>query len=131
MVLAEVDYPLLNLFWTTLIIFGWVLWFSLLFRVYADVFRRQDIGGGAKTGWVVLTLLLPFVGVFAYLISQGRGMAERAQREVEGQRAASDAYIRSVVAEADSTQQAKARGLLDSGAITNDEYDRMVEHAGR
>jgi hypothetical protein len=131
MVLAEVDYPLLNLFWTTLMIFGWVLWFWLLFRVYADVFRRQDIGGGAKTGWVVLTLLLPFVGVFAYLISQGRGMGERAQREVEGQRAASDAYIRSVVAEADSTQQAKARGLLESGAITNDEYDRMVEPAGR
>jgi hypothetical protein len=131
MVLAEVDYPLLNLFWTTLMIFGWVLWFWLLFRVYADVFRRQDIGGGAKTGWVVLTLLLPFVGVFAYLISQGRGMAERAQREVEGQRAASDAYIRSVVAEADSTQQAKARGLLESGAITNDEYDRMVQPAGR
>src|SRR3954451_2348010 len=131
MVLAEVDYPLLNLFWTTLMIFGWVLWFWLLFRVYADVFRRQDIGGGAKTGWVVLTLLLPFVGVFAYLISQGRGMAERAQREVEGQRAANDAYIRSVAAEAESTQQAKARGLLESGAITNDEYDRMVEHAGR
>ena len=76
MILAEVDYPLLNLFWTTLVIFCWVLWFMLLFRVYGDLFSRQDIGGWAKTGWVVLTLFMPFLGVFLYLISQGRGMAD-------------------------------------------------------
>src|SRR4051812_10099907 len=126
MVLAAVDYPLLDLFWTTLMVFGWVLWFWLLFRVYSDLFRRQDIGGGAKTGWVVLTLLLPFIGVFAYLITQGRGMAERVQRDAEQQRAASDASIRSVVAESDGAQLAKARGLLESGAITTDEFDRLV-----
>jgi hypothetical protein len=126
MVLAAVDYPLLDLFWTTLIVFGWVLWFWLLFRVYGDLFRRQDIGGGTKTGWVVLTLLLPFIGSFAYLITQGRGMAERVQRDAEQQRAASDAYIRSVVAESDGAQLAKARGLLESGAITTDEFDRLV-----
>src|SRR5436190_12067828 len=75
MVLAQVDYPLLNLFWTTLMVFAWILWFWLLFRVYADLFRRRDIGGGAKTGWVVFTLLLPMIGVFTYLITQGRSMA--------------------------------------------------------
>ena len=88
--------PLLDLFWTTLIIFGWVLWFMLLFRVYGDLFSRQDVGGWAKTAWVVLTILLPVLGVFIYLITQGRGMAERAARAVERQQAASDAYIRSV-----------------------------------
>ena len=127
MVLAEVDYPLLNLFWTTLMIFAWVLWFFLLFRVYADLFRRQDIGGGAKTGWIVLTLILPFIGSFAYLITQGRGMAERVQHDAEQQRAATDAYIRSVAVEANSAQLTKARGLLESGAITTDEFDRMVQ----
>jgi hypothetical protein len=118
--------PLLDLFWTSLIIFGWILWFLLLFRVYGDLFTRRDIGGGAKTGWVVFTLVLPFLGVFSYLISQGRGMAGRAATTVERQRAASDAHIRSVADAAEAEQIAKARGLLQSGAITPEEYQRLV-----
>jgi len=127
MTLAEVDYPLLNLFWTTLIVFGWILWFWLLLRVFGDLFKRQDIGGGAKTVWCIFVIFLPFIGSFTYLITQGRSMTERAQRQYESQRAATDAYIRSVAAEADATQMAKARDLLASGAITNDEFDRMVQ----
>lgn len=118
--------PLLDLFWTTLIIFCWVLWFMLLFRVFGDLFSRRDIGGLAKTGWVVLVLVFPFLGVFIYLISQGRSMAERSMRAVERQRAESDAYIRSVAADAEEQQLAKARDLLQSGAITQEEYQRMV-----
>jgi Phospholipase_D-nuclease N-terminal len=118
--------PLLDVFWTTLIIFCWVLWFMLLFRVYGDLFTRHDIGGWAKAGWIVLTLVMPFLGVFLYLISQGRSMGERAAQAVERQRAASDAYIRSVAADAEAEQLAKARGLLQSGAITPEEYQRMV-----
>jgi hypothetical protein len=118
--------PLFDIFWTTLEIFLWVLWFMLLFRVYGDLFSRQDIGGWAKTGWVVLTLFMPFLGVFIYLISQGRGMAERAARAVDHQRAASDAYIRSVAADAEAEQSAKARSLLQSGAITPEEFERMT-----
>jgi hypothetical protein len=118
--------PLLDLFWTMFLFFCWILWFWLLFRVYADLFSRRDIGGWAKTGWVVFTILLPFLGVFVYLITQGRSMAERAELAVERQRAATDAYIRSVAADANSVQSAKARDLLDSGAITRDEFDRMV-----
>jgi hypothetical protein len=118
--------PLLDLFWTTLVIFGWVLWFMLLFRVYGDLFARSDIGGWAKAGWVVLTLVLPFLGVFIYLVSQGRAMAERAARGMERQRAETDAYIQSVAAGAEAEQLAKARGLLQSGAITPEEFQRMV-----
>ncbi|NYJ07540.1 SHOCT domain-containing protein [Petropleomorpha daqingensis] len=118
--------PLLDLFWTTLLIFGWVLWFMLLFRVYGDLFSRDDIGGWAKTGWVVFTLLVPFLGVFVYLIAQGRGMGERALARMEQQRAASDAYIRSVASQTQDDQLAKARELLSSGAITPDEFQRMV-----
>lgn len=118
--------PLLDLFWTMFLFFCWVLWFWLLFRVYADLFSRRDIGGWAKTGWVLFTILLPFLGVFVYLITQGRSMTERTELAVERQRATTDAYIRSVAADADSVQSAKARDLLDSGAITRDEYDRMV-----
>jgi hypothetical protein len=118
--------PLLDLFWTTLIIFCWVLWFMLLFRVFGDLFSRRDIGGWAKTGWVVLVLVFPFLGVFIYLISQGRSMADRSMRAVERRRAESDAYIRSVAADAEEQQLAKARDLLQSGAITQEEYQRMV-----
>ena len=122
--------PLLDLFWTTLVIFCWVLWFMLLFRVYGDLFSRQDIGGWAKTGWVVFTLFVPFLGVFVYLITQGRSMTERAELALERQRAANDAYIRSVAADAGADQLAKARSLLQSGAITQDEFERMVPAEG-
>jgi hypothetical protein len=120
------DYPLLDLFWTTFFVFAWVLWFWLLFRVFGDLFRRPDIGGGAKTGWVVLLFLLPVVGALVYLITQGRSMEDRAVREAERQRAATEAYIRSVVADTQSGSAATARDLLDSGAITSDEYHRLV-----
>jgi hypothetical protein len=118
--------PLLDLFWTTLMIFGLVLWFMLLFRVYGDLFMRHDIGGWAKAGWIVLTLVFPLLGVFIYLISQGRSMSERATLAIERQRAANDAHIRSVAADVEAEQLAKARGLLQSGAITPEEYQRMV-----
>ena len=129
MLLAASNYPLLDLFWTTFIVFGWILWFWLLIRVYGDVFTRQDIGGWAKAGWVVVTLVLPFIGVLVYLISQGRSMQERAERRLQEQRTATDAYIRSVAGDADTAQMAKARDLLQSGAITSDEFDRMVGNA--
>jgi Phospholipase_D-nuclease N-terminal len=131
MLLAAGDYPLLNLFWTTFIIFGWILWFWLLIRVFSDLFRRQDVGGLAKTVWCVFVIFLPFIGVLTYLISQGRSMQERAMADAQAQRAATDDYIRSVAADADSTQQAKARNLLDSGAITSDEFNKMVGNSRR
>ena len=107
--------PLLDLLWTTLLIFGWVLWFMLLFRVYGDLFSRQDIGGWAKAAWTVFTLFMPFLGVFVYLISQGRGMAERTVEAIQRQQAAHDAHIRAVAAE-----------MVASGEITPEPHDRMV-----
>jgi Phospholipase_D-nuclease N-terminal len=122
--------PLLDVFWTMLLLFGWILWFMLLFRVYGDLFSRDDIGGWAKTGWVVFTLLLPFLGVFVYLVSQGRDMADRAARRVERERAAADAHIRAVVADAEAQKSVKADDLLQSGAITREEYERVVPARG-
>jgi hypothetical protein len=132
MITAAQDYPLLNVFWTTLLIFGWVLWIWLLIRVYGDIFGRRDIGGGAKTGWVLLTLVLPLVGCLIYLISQGRSMTDRAEREAEQQRAAFEDYVKSVAAEASpGDQTAKARALLADGAITEQEFARMTATAQR
>jgi hypothetical protein len=132
MITAAQDYPLLNLFWTTLVIFGWVLWIWLLIRVYGDIFGRRDIGGGAKTGWVLLTLFIPLVGCLIYLISQGRSMTDRAEREAEQQRAAFEDYVKSVAAEASpGDQTAKARALLADGVITEQEFARMTAPAPR
>jgi biopolymer transport protein ExbB/TolQ len=121
--------PLLDLFWTTLILFGWILWFLLLFRVYGDLFSRRDISGWVKTAWVVFTLVLPMLGVFAYLVGQGHGMAERAAAAHERRRLATDDHIRSVAAAADAQQGAKARELLQNGTITPAEYEQLVPSA--
>jgi hypothetical protein len=71
------NYPFLDVFWTMCIFFVWVAWFMMLFRVIGDVFRRRDIGGGAKVLWLIFVIVLPFLGVFIYLIAQSQGMAER------------------------------------------------------
>ena len=80
------DYPFLDLMWTMFMFFMLVLWFWLLFTVWSDILRRRDISGLGKTAWIVFTLVLPFLGVFVYLISQNEGMADRAL--VRGKRAA-------------------------------------------
>jgi biopolymer transport protein ExbB/TolQ len=97
MVLAA-DYPFLDVVWTMFVFFGFVLWFSLLIKVYADIFRRHDTSGWAKFGWSMFVLVMPLLGVFIYLIAQGRQMAQRdLERNLE-QKAAFDAYIREAAA---------------------------------
>jgi len=126
-VAQEASYPILSVFWSMLIFFSWFLWIWLLFVVYADLFRRDDVGGWAKTGWVVFTFVLPFIGVFTYLVAQGRGMSERRADQVSAQRAAMDDYVRSVAATSGNggDQIATAKSLLDSGALTPAEYEAM------
>jgi hypothetical protein len=121
------DYPLIDIIWSMVVFFSWILWIWLLIAVYTDMFRRPDIGAWAKAGWVVLTLLLPFIGVFAYLITQGRQMGERRAEQVEAQRAAMDDHIRSVTASGTSSvdELAKAKDLLDRGVIDREEFATM------
>ena len=71
------DYPFLDVMWTMLVFFLWVAWFWILFGVWGDIFRRRDLSGGGKTGWFIFTLVLPFLGVFIYVISQNDGMNQR------------------------------------------------------
>ena len=78
------DYPFLDVFWTMLVFFVWVVWFWLLITVFADIFRRHDISGWGKTGWLIFTIVLPFLGVFIYLISQHDGMDQRNIERVAG-----------------------------------------------
>jgi hypothetical protein len=129
-VLAASDYPLLNLFWTMLIFFAWVIWFWLLITVFSDVFRRRDISGGAKAGWLIFVIVLPYLGVFIYLITQSRNMAERNLRDAEAVQARVDEHVRSVAGSGGAAAEIeKAKQLLDSGAITQAEYDAIKEKA--
>ena len=124
------DYPFLDVLWTMLIFFAWVIWFWLLITIFADVFRRHDIGGGTKTLWCIFVIITPFIGVFVYLISQSKGMNERQLQQVKQQRQQADDYIKTVAAEVDAPGQiAQAKQLLDSGAINQQEFDALKQKA--
>ena len=123
------DYPFLDVLWTLIIIFAWVIWFWLLITVFADIFRRHDIGGGYKALWVVFVIILPFLGVLIYLIAESKGMAERNQKQVEAAQQQTDDYIRNVAGADPAEQIAKGKQLLDSGAISQTEYDTLKAKA--
>jgi hypothetical protein len=122
------DYPLLNLFWTFLWFFGFMIFFWLLITVFSDLFRRKDIGAGQKTLWTIFMIVLPMIGAFTYLISQGRHMAERGAELQARQQQKTDAYIRSVATNGSSRavdEIARGKELLDNGAISQDEFDEL------
>ena len=124
MPLASQDYPLLNLFWTMLWLFLWVLWFFLLFRIIVDIFRSHDLGGWGKALWLIFVIVLPFLGVFVYLIVRGSSMGQRDARQVQEMDAATRSYIQSAAGTSTSTAEelTKLAGLRDQGVITDAEF---------
>jgi putative oligomerization/nucleic acid binding protein/phospholipase D-like protein len=127
-VLLATDYPFLNILWTMIIFFAWVIWIFIMVQILFDVFRRRDISGWAKAAWTVFLIVLPFLGVLVYLIANHDGMAERSAKEAEGQKAQFDQYVQSV-AGGPASEIEKAKQLLDSGAITQEEYDSIKARA--
>ncbi len=127
--LVASDYPFLDVFWTMLIFFVWVAWFMLLFRVIGDIFRRTDIGGGGKTLWIIFVILVPFLGIFIYLIADGKGMAERSAERAQASQQQYDDYMRSTASGGGAAEIEKGKQLLDSGAITQAEFDQIKQKA--
>jgi hypothetical protein len=124
------DYPLLDIIWTMLVFFGWVIWFWLLITVFGDLFSRHDISGWGKAGWTVLVVVLPYLGVFIYLIAQGAHMAERREKQSQAARSEFDDYVKTVAAPGGAAAEIeKAKHLLDSGAITQAEFDAIKTKA--
>jgi Short C-terminal domain/Phospholipase_D-nuclease N-terminal len=124
------SYPLGGVLWTMLVFFAWVIWFWLLITVFADVFRRHDIGGGMKTLWIIFVIIIPYFGVFIYLIAEHKGMAERSMKQAQASQAQMDDYIKTTAAQSDPAEQiAKAKALLDSGSITQAEFDQLKQKA--
>ena len=124
------NYPFLDILWTMLIFFAWVIWFWLLITIFSDLFRRHDIGGGKRTLWCIFVILTPFLGVFVYLIAENKGMTERNMKAVQKAQEQSEDYIRSVSTKGDPAAQiAQAKQLLDSGAISQQEFDALKQKA--
>ena len=116
------DYPILGLFWTMMIFFLWIAWIILLFRVFADIFR-SDMGGGAKALWSIFVILAPFLGVFIYVIVNGRKMGEHDIANAQAREAEMQAYIRQTAGSAgDADELAKLAALRDQGVLTEEEF---------
>ncbi|MGW4034352.1 SHOCT domain-containing protein [Streptomyces sp. NPDC004838] len=118
------DYPLLNLFWTMLWFFLWVMWLFLLFKIISDLLRDHSLNGWAKAGWMILVLLVPFLGVLLYVIFRGRSMGEREIRAAEEREAAFSSYIRKTAGTGGghADQLAKLADLKEKGAISDEEF---------
>jgi hypothetical protein len=124
------SYPFLDVVWTMLIFFGWVIWFWLLITVFADLFRRHDVGGGAKVLWCIFVILLPFLGVFIYLLVEHQGMADRSVKQAQAQQQEFDSYVQNVAAKSGPAGEIEnAKKLLDAGTITQAEFDSLKAKA--
>ena len=116
--------------WSMFVFFAWILFFWLLWIVFGDLFSRRDIGGWGKAGWSVFVIVLPFIGILVYFIAEGKAMGERRLSEAQQAQAQMDTYVRSVAVSGDPAGQiAKAKELLDSGAISQAEFDQLKAKA--
>jgi hypothetical protein len=126
------DYPFLDVLWTMIIFFCWVAWIWLLIVIFTDLFRR-DMSGWGKAAWVVLLIVLPFLGALIYVIANGREMSERRVRDVQASQAQFDDYVRSVAGSGEgggaASEIQRAKALLDSGAITQQEFEQLKAKA--
>jgi hypothetical protein len=129
-VVFAADYPFLDILWTMIIFFSWVVWIWIMIVILTDVFRRSDIGGWAKAAWVVFLIVLPFLGALVYLIGQHDKMSERRMADAKAQQSQIDNHIRSVAAsDGPANEIANAKKLLDSGAIDEAEFAQLKRRA--
>ncbi|MFF6772157.1 SHOCT domain-containing protein [Streptomyces sp. NPDC012637] len=127
------DYPLLNLFWTMLWFFLWIMWLFLLFKIITDIFRDHELSGWGKAGWLIFCILLPYLGVLVYVIARGKGMSRRDVKQAKDAEAAFQDYIRKTAGTpgaggtgqgSSADELARLADLRDRGAITDEEFER-------
>jgi ABC-type multidrug transport system fused ATPase/permease subunit len=120
-----------DFFWLLVWTFFFVMYLMVLFQIIADLFRDRDLSGGWKALWVIFLIIFPFLAALVYLIARGRGMAERHMAAARSAQAATDQYIKSVATQSSSPadQIASAKSLLDSGAITQQEFEQLKAKA--
>ncbi len=130
MLVTASSYPFLDILWTTLIFFAWVIFIWIAITVLIDVFRRRDISGWGKAAWVIFVVILPWIGVLVYLIANHDGMTERRMKETQASQAQFDEYVRKTAGTGGAASEIeRAKQLLDSGAITQAEFDTLKAKA--
>ena len=124
------SYPFLGILWSMLIFFAFVIWIWIAVTVFVDLFRRHDVGGFAKALWVIFIIIAPFLGVLIYLIAYHQGMAERRNKDAAQAQAQLDDYVRKTAGSGGAASEIeKAKQLLESGAITQAEFDAIKSKA--
>ncbi|MGW1241716.1 SHOCT domain-containing protein [Streptomyces bobili] len=125
------DYPMLSVFWSMLLFFLWIMWFVLLFRVVFDIFRDDEMNGWAKAGWLAFTVLLPFLGVFVYVVARGKNMGRREIAQARAQQEAFDARVREAAGgtgrPSSADELSKLSEIRARGDITDEEFRRAKE----
>jgi len=124
------DYPLLSVFWSMLLFFLWIMWFVLLFRVVVDIFRDDEMSGWGKAGWLAFTILLPFLGVFVYVVARGKNMGRREVAQARAQQEEFNAYIRQTAAGGRTSsvdELARLSEIRSRGDITDEEFRRAKD----
>ena len=117
------DYPLLGFFWSLFMLFIWLAWILLVFRIVIDIFRDRNLSGVAKALWVLFVAFLPFLGVLLYLITRGNGMAQRELDQAVAQKEAFDQYVRSAAGSGTADELAKLADLKAQGVISDQEFE--------
>ena len=116
--------------WTMFYLFLFIIWFWLLIAIFGDLFRDRELSGWGKAAWALFVIVAPYLGIFVYLIARGHGMSDRAMAEAQRQQAAFDSYVQQTAGAASAPEQiAQAKQLLDSGAITQAEFDDIKRRA--
>ncbi|TXS57535.1 SHOCT domain-containing protein [Streptomyces sp. t39] len=125
------DFPLLSMFWTMLWFFLWIMWFILLIRIIGDIFRDDGLSGWGKTGWLIFVVVLPFLGVFVYVIARGKGMGAREAAHVSARQKAFDDYVRETAggkaAGSSVDELARLAEIRNRGDISEEEFRRAKE----
>jgi len=118
------DYPVMGVFWSMLYFFIFFIWIMLLFRIFVDIFRSHDLSGVAKTLWFIFVIILPFLGVFIYVIVRGKSMGERDMAQAQAQNEAFKTYVQQTASTGGTADElAKLSELLNSGALNQAEFD--------
>jgi hypothetical protein len=124
------SYPFLDILWTTLIFFAWVIFIWIVIVAMIDIFRRDDLSGWGKAAWIVFIVIIPWIGVLAYLIVNHDGMNERRMKEARASQSQFDDYVRRTAGSGGAAVEIeKAKQLLDDGAITQAEFDAIKAKA--
>jgi Short C-terminal domain/Phospholipase_D-nuclease N-terminal len=119
------SYPLLDVFWTMLMFVGFFIWIWLLILVFGDIFRSRDIGGLARTLWILFVIIVPLFGVLIYLIARGHGMADRNAKQAHQQQQAFDDYVRETAsASSPADQLTQLAALHDQGTLSDEDFEK-------